>query len=269
MNLKFDTILEGLKFRKDQSVGVAFSGGGARGFSHIGVLMALERFGIKPDIMSGVSAGSIAAVLYGAGLTPDEMVKCFADAGKLGDFTEFAIPRVGLMKLDKFGRLLESWLPVKNIEELKTPVVVCATDFDEGKSVGWVKGEIVPRVLASCSIPLIFHPVKINNVSYVDGGVLRNLPAWAIREKCKTLFGSNCSPLRKSEPKNRSLLEIAYRTFHLMMKANTPQDIRLCDYVINVHSVTGVNAFDLSSLQKGVVAGYEAASKVLEKILLK
>ena len=61
------------------SVGYAFSGGGARGFSHIGVLKALEKFDIHPDIMAGVSAGSVAAVMYGAGLTPDDMLHCFED----------------------------------------------------------------------------------------------------------------------------------------------------------------------------------------------
>lgn len=267
MKISFDGILEGLGLKKEASVGFAFSGGGARGFSHIGVLMAFERFGIKPDIMSGVSAGSIAAVLYGAGLSPNDMIQCFSEASRLGDFTGWSLPRSGLMKLDPFGKLLDSWLPIKNLEDLKIPVLVCATDFDQGKSIGWAKGEIVPRVLASCSIPVIFKPIIINGSHYVDGGVLRNLPAWAIRNYCRTLYGCNCSPLRKSEVRDRSIMEIAYRTFHLMLKANTPQDLRLCNYVINVHNITGVNAFELSSLKKGVVAGYEAASRVLEKIV--
>lgn len=266
MPLNMGGILERFGFKQETSVGIAFSGGGARGFSHIGVLMAFERFGIKPDIMSGVSAGAIASVLYGAGLTPKEMALCFSEASGLGDFTEWAIPKNGFMKLDRFGKLLESWLPVSRLEDLNIPVVVCATDFDHGKSVGWGKGEIVPRVLASCSIPLVFKPYKINGIHYVDGGVLRNLPAWAIRQYCKTLYGSNCSPLRKGENKTNTLLEVAYRTFHLMLKANTPQDIRLCDHVVNVHNMTAVNTFDLSSLQKGIVAGYDAASKLLEQI---
>ena len=267
MNLNIEGLLERFGIARESSIGFAMSGGGARGFAHIGILMAFDNFGIRPDVMSGVSAGAIASVLYAGGVAPSDIMKCFSEASKLGDFTEWAIPREGFMKLDRFGKLLESWLPVKNLEELKIPVVVCATDFDHGKSVGWSKGEIVPRVLASCSIPVVFRPVKINGIHYVDGGVMRNLPAWAIRNYCKILYGCNCSPQRQGEIKDRSLLEIAYRTFHFMLKANTPQDIRLCDHVINVHNVTGVNTFDLSSLKMGVVAGYEAASKVLEKIL--
>lgn len=267
MALKIDGILERMGLFKDTSVGFALSGGGAKGFSHIGVLMAFERSGIKPDILAGVSAGSIAGVLYGAGLRPTDIIKCFTDSSKFADFAEWALPKEGFLKLDRFGRLLEEWLPVRYLEELKIPTVVCATDFDHGKSVGWSKGEIVPRVLASCSIPIIFNPQKINGVHYVDGGVLHNLPAWAIRPYCKTLYGCNCSPLRKATEGSKTVMDIAYRTFHLMSKANTPQDIRLCDHLIQVYDISHVSIFELSSLQKGVMAGYEAAMKVLDKIL--
>lgn len=266
MELTINNILERIGFTRDSSIGLALSGGGAKGFSHIGVLMAFERCGIKPNVLAGVSAGSIAATLYAAGLKPSEIVKCFTDASKFGDYTEWAIPKEGFLKLDRFARLLDEWLPVKRLEELKIPTVVCATDLDHGKSVGWSKGEIVPRVIASCSVPVVFNPKKIDGVQYVDGGVLRNLPAWAIRPYCKTLYGCNCSPLRKSES-TKSLIDIAYRTYHLMNKSNVPQDIKLCDHVIQIYDVSHVSIFDLSALQKGVTAGYEAAMKVLEKSL--
>ena len=66
---KIEGLLERIGLR-DNSTGVAFSGGGARGFSHVGVMKAFLRFGIEPNVLAGVSAGSIAAVLYAAGLTP-------------------------------------------------------------------------------------------------------------------------------------------------------------------------------------------------------
>lgn len=264
MAIKIDSILERIGLRKDKTVGLALSGGGAKGFSHIGVLMAFDRCGLKPDILSGVSAGSIASVLYSAGLSPQDIIKCFTEASSFGDFTEWAIPKEGFMKLDRFGKLLDSWLPVKHLEDLKIPTIVCATDLDHGKSVGWSKGEIVPRVLASCSIPIVFNPQTINGVNYVDGGVLRNLPAWAIRGYCKTLYGCNCSPLRHTYHGKKSILDIAFRSYHLMLKANIAQDLRLCDKVIQVNDLSSVSTFELSSLSKGVMAGYDAAMKVLQ-----
>lgn len=264
---KIDGILERLGLVKEKTIGVAFSGGGAKGFSHIGVIRALEEFGFRPDIISGVSAGSIAAALYGAGLSTDDMIKCFEESDSFGDFTEWSIPKNGFMKLTRFGKLLESWLPVKRLEDMKIPTVICATDIDHGKSVGWSKGEIVPRVLASCSIPIVFNPVVINGVRYVDGGVLRNLPAWAIRKHCEVLIGSNCAPMRNRAEKGSSVIDIAERTFRLMMKANVPQDVRLCDHVINISSMHSVSTFDLKSLHRGVTEGYDAACRKLESIL--
>lgn len=268
MPWKIEGILERIGItREANTIGVALSGGGAKGFSHIGVLKAMEEFGMKPNIVAGVSAGSIAGVLYSSGLTINEMIECFADGKRFQDFTEWAIPKEGFMKLNRFSKLLESWLPVKYLEELSIPTVVCATDFDHGKSIGWTKGEIVPRVLASCSIPIVFNPVTINGVHYVDGGVLRNLPAWAIRDNCSTLVASNCSPLNRGYNYKDSLLDIAMRSYHLMSKANMLQDIKMCDIVISPPALSTMGTFELSSLRKAVTLGYDAACKVLEEKL--
>lgn len=265
-NMSIDGFLELAGLKTIPKYGIAFAGGGAKGFAHIGVMIALEKYGISPGVLSGVSAGSIAAVLYGAGLSPNDIIDCFAEFQKFGDFTEWSVPKSGFFKLDKFGKLLDSWLPVKKLEELKIPTVVCATNIEKGVSVGWSKGEIVPRVIASCSIPIIFQPVKINGSHYVDGGVLRNLPAWAIRKYCKVLIGSNCSPLDRNFKYKSSIIDITERTFQLMSKANCLQDIELCDYVIMPESVSKSKTFELSSLKRNVRFGYESACKVLDKI---
>lgn len=253
----------------NNSVGYAFSGGGARGFSHIGVLKALEQFGIRPDVMSGVSAGSIAAVMYGSGLTPADMVHCFEDLSKVKEFVSWKVPGNSLMKLDKFAKLIESWLPVKNLEDMKIPTIVCATDFQHCKSIGWAKGEIVPRVMASCSIPIVFEPIKINGGVYVDGGVLRNLPAWAIRKYCKTLYGINCSPFHNiwKDPTKHNLLDIALRSYHLMSKSNMVNDAKMCDILINLRGAHAIGTFDVAKLHHIVDLGYETACRILERKL--
>lgn len=253
--LRLDGLLQTIGIHRSQRRGLALSGGGAKGFAHIGVLLAFERFGMKPDVISGVSAGSIAAALYGAGLTPKEMLECFLEFGRFSDFTEWAVPKSGFFKLDKFGKILEQWLPVATLEEMKIPTVICATDFDHGKSVGWASGEIVPRVLASCSIPIVFKPIRINGINYVDGGVLRNLPAWAIRRHCSTLFGSNCSPLNRHYRFKSSIIDIAIRSYQLTTKANTLQDLNLCDYVIQTPKTAETKVFDISQMRKVALYG--------------
>lgn len=267
--INIEGLIERISFKRRNSVGIALSGGGARGFSHIGVLMAMERFGIVPDVVSGVSAGSIAAVLYSAGLTPLDMRQCFADTNKFANFREWTIPKDGIFKLSKFAKMLESWLPVSNLEDLKIPTVVCATNLERGTTIGWSKGEIVPRVIASCSIPIVFSPVKIKEYHYVDGGVLHNLPAFAIREYCDTLYGANCSPLDKTYQYKESIIDIALRTYHLTTKSNLAPDLRLCDYVITPREITNQKIFDLTSLDMAIKIGYEAACRVFEASLSK
>lgn len=259
-----DGILDKINLKRKDAIGIAFSGGGARGFCHIGVIMAMEKFGIRPRVISGVSAGSIAAVMYASGLSPLDMRECFADTNKFANFREWTLPKDGIFKLDKFAKLLESWLPVKNIEEMNIPTVICATNLDKGTQIGWAKGEIVPRVIASCSIPIVFRPVTINGHHYVDGGVLHNLPAWAIRDYCDILIGSNCSPLNHHYKYKDSLLDIALRSYHLTTKSNVPQDIRLCDYIITPDAISRHGVFDMSMLDDAIKIGYEAASRVLE-----
>lgn len=251
----------------DSSLGIAFGGGGARGFSHIGVVLALEKFGIKADIVSGVSAGSIAAAMYGSGMTGKEMLDCFAEFSSFSEFREWTIPKSGLMSLNKFRHMLYKWLPVKRLEEMPIPTIICATDFDHGKSVGFTAGDASRKVMASCSIPIIFPPVKIKGVHYVDGGVLRNLPAWAIRDKCKVLLGSNCSPLGNSYRHKSSLLAISLRTYSLITKSNTARDLELCDYVVQNQNLSRYSTFDVAYMKKIVLEGYDAACPVIESML--
>lgn len=248
-------------------LGLALSGGGAKGFAHLGTLLAMERFGLKPDILAGVSAGSVVATLYAAGLAPLDILECFGAYSSFSDFTNFTLPKSSLFRLDKFARLFESWLPVKNLEQLNIPTTVCATDIVKGRAKGWCTGEITPRVMASCSVPIVFAPVEIDGVQYVDGGVLRNLPAWVIRKHCRTLIGSNCSPLVNTYTYKPSILSVAMRSYTLMSKSNTLQDILLCDVLIRHTAVAGVGAFDMSGMRKIVVAGYDAASPVIENML--
>lgn len=243
-------------------LGVALSGGGARGFAHAGALLAIEEAGLKPDMIAGVSAGSIVAVLYGAGLSPLDIAQLFANSN-LRSFADLSFGHGALMRIDKFGKFIAKAIhPYKLIEELKTPVYLGATNFDAGIPTYFDKGEIIPRMMASCSIPIVFKPVTIDGVRYVDGGVLRNHPAWIIRDKCDFLIGVNVSPLSVTGEMD-SLLEVALRTYNLMAKANQADDMRKCDISVETPDIAHYAVFNLKNIKNIFLSGYIHTRKAL------
>ena len=244
-------------------LGVALSGGGARGFAHVGALMAIEEAGLRPDAIAGVSAGSVIAVLYAAGVKPIDMADIFGGQS-FRNLAELSWGKGGLFKIDKFIKLVKDAIGDKqNIEDLDIPTFIIASDLDNARPHIFNSGEIMPRMLASCSIPIIFPPVEIDGVHYVDGGVLRNMPAWALRDKCRTLIGINVSPLRKKD-KYSSIIEVAYRTYNLMAKANQAQDMEMCDLSVQTPEIADYAVFDLSQIQELVVSGYMHTRKALK-----
>lgn len=243
-------------------LGVALSGGGARGFAHAGALMAIEEAGLRPDVVAGVSAGAVIAVLYAGGVTPLRMADIFARAGFF-DFAELSMGEGGLFKIEKFRNFILRVLGGKsNLEDLRIPVYLGATDIDNGRPAVFDSGEIGSRMIASCSIPIVFKPVNIDGVNYVDGGVLRNHPAWIIRDKCDTLIGVNVSPLMPVKD-CRSIAGMAMRTYRLMTKANQAEDMALCDVSVVTPEIADCSVFNLKNIKRIFVSGYVQTRKAL------
>lgn len=242
---------------------MALSGGGARAFAHAGALQALDEAGIKPDILAGVSAGAVTAVLYSAGKKPREIVEMFADA-TFASLCEISVPKNGFFGMEGFKKLLQKNLGVERIEDLPIPTVVCATDMDHAEPVAFSSGPLLTLVSASCSIPIVFKPVRYNGTRYIDGGVLHNLPAWAIRDKCKYLLGFNCSPVPRRSYKD-TLLDIAQASYNLAVKTNTLPDMALCDLAIDMPQIAGYKVFNLKEINKVYKKGYDITLKTLKE----
>lgn len=245
-------------------LGLALSGGGARGFAHVGVLRAFEERGIVPDIIAGTSAGSIVAALYSDGYTPKQIINLFSELN-LRELVDVTIPRSSLLKFDKFVHFLDSKLHAKRIEELHIPTLITATDFDHGESVVFDKGELPIRIVASCAIPIVFAPVEIDGVHYVDGGVLRNLPASHLRDICDVVVGVNVSPMHQ-EQYEHNLLSIADRAYNFLACGNVFSDIAKCDILIECENISDYRVFDLNEQIEIETLGYQKALEVLDNL---
>lgn len=237
-------------------VGLALSGGGARGFAHAGAIEAMIEVGLKPEIVCGVSAGSVVAVMHAAGIPPKEMVDMFTEL-KFSDLCNWSVPTDGFFRLDKFKEFLRKVIPYERLEDLPMPAVVCASNFDTGKKVAFRCGVIADCVAASCCIPIVFKPEVIGGTRYVDGGVIANLPAWAIRDECKFLVGVNCSPVSSGKVGD-SILQVAMRSYEMMAKNNAAHDMELCDMVVRMDDIARYKVFDLKGITGVFEAGYRS-----------
>ena len=244
-------------------MGYALSGGGARGFAHLGVLKALEEYDIKPDVIAGTSAGSIAGALYADGYAPDEIAAIFA-GHDFRQFAEIQLPKAGIFSMSGLRSFLKKHLRSKTFEELKIPLYVVATDLDDGISVTFNEGELIEPIVASCSIPIIFNPVLINGIHYVDGGVFRNFPVTNIRNLCNTIIGVNVYPIVQKKY-TQTILHIAERSFHYMFGANSILDKQMCDMLIEIKGASNFQLFDLKSIHNIYNIGYEAAKQTLSE----
>ena len=249
-----------MKAKKEQrayKIGLALSGGGAKGFAHLGAFRLLEECGIKPDIISGTSAGALAGVLYADGYSSEEIIDIFTGR----EFSEFAkpqIPKSGLFEMKRMNGFLQKHLRAKRFEDLKTPLVVIATDLDKGISHEFRSGSLIEAIVASCSIPIIFSPVLIDGSHFVDGGLFRNFPVSNIRNECQRIIGVNVSPLIPQKYK-QTIWGIGERSYHYMFRANTLEDRLLCDILIETSEVGTYKTFDLDNVRQIANIGYKAA----------
>ena len=251
-------LLKWIEPRKPYRLGLALSGGGAKGLAYVGVFKFLEERGIRPDVIVGTSAGAIAAVLWADGHTSDEIREMFAGR----EFSEFArvqVPTTGLFDSRGVSEFLKRNLRAKTFEELRIPTIVMATDLDNGCGHRFSSGPIVEAVRASCSIPIIFSPVVIDGVHYVDGGLFN------IRDSCEMVIGVNVNPYT-ARKYSKNIYSIGERSFHYMFRANTVEDRRLCDLLIETEEFGHYKLFDLKNIDHIARVGYVTAVRAYNRL---
>lgn len=167
----------GIRHRPE--LGVAFGGGGMKGWSHVGVISVLERYGLRPGVVSGCSAGALIGAYYAFGYSLDEM-RAFMRTQRTSSLFSLRFDGLGLLNNDAFREYLVEHLHDCTFDDLKIPFYVICTDLETGKEVVISKGRLVDAILASSAIPGIFSPVEIGGRLLVDGGLCNNVPVSAL-----------------------------------------------------------------------------------------
>lgn len=253
-----------MSFWFKKKIGIAFGGGGTRGFAHLGAMKALLELGIEPTVFSGTSAGAIVAVLLASGKSPDEVFEVMKKH-KMTDYAEMTIPNKGFFSLSKLNTMLKSEIEADYLEDLPSKVFVCTTELLSGKVHYFDKGPLSLMVQASASIPILFAPVEFEGGIYVDGGVLDNIPIAPLKQACDKTIAISINPIEKRNTV-KNMMEVASRTFQLSVNNTIEYSKEIADFFIVPEGLHEFFMLDSSKAQDVFDLGYKAVQELKEDL---
>lgn len=245
-------------------VALVLGAGASRGFAHIGALKVLESNGIPIHMIIGTSAGSFVGSLYAYGFNAFQLQK-MSFLIEEGDIIDLTIPDNGFIKGEKLQEYINNTIKNTPIERLKIPFYAVATDIQTGQEIVFGKGNTGTAVRASCSIPGIFIPVKIDNRMYVDGGVVSPVAVDAARRLGADVVIAVDISSDADRKQPEGIIETILQSINIMYsKLASIQESR-ADVVIKP-KVGYISSNDFSKRHDAVLEGEKAAIEALPAI---
>lgn len=234
------------------------SGGGVRGAAHLGVLRAFEEHGVRPRAISGTSAGALAGALIADGRSPVEVMDLLQAELKRSGFMRR--PTLASKRIEAF---LERVLRHHRFEDLPVPLFVSATDLEKGGQHIFSTGELIPALMASCAIPLVFPPVRIEGTYYVDGGISNNMPVEPFQAERDQVVCVHVNPLPAFVP-GRSMRRTMDRIWHLNFREMVMRSARGCHLFVEPAGLSRFTMFELGKLEAIEAIGHACAAELLD-----
>lgn len=175
-----------------KTLGIAFGGSGAEGIACVAYIKALEEAGIKPNVVSGTGMGGVAAAMFAAGMTYDEIMDFIKEIEFPGlkrpiNIAKVKDARLGIlddMGLEEYFKMV---MPIKVFDRLYFPLKIVAADYETGSEVVFTNGDVGHAVRAGAAVPGIFSPYEKNGVIYIDGSCVNPVPFDILRDECDVL----------------------------------------------------------------------------------
>lgn len=251
--------------RKKAKVGIAFGGGGARGFAHLGAIKAFEQFGIKFDFIAGTSAGSLVGAFYSNGYSFKELYD-IAKNVRIKDIRKNVLPFT-TSKLDGLADVIKSNLGDINIEDCKIPFAAVSVDLKSTKEVCFTKGNLIKAVTGSCAVPGVFQPVEYNDMILADGGLQNTIPADIPRYfGCDYVVAVDVNKSRTYGTDSTKFLEVLTCSIRILMKSNAIRGYVNGDVVIGPETKR-FKSTRTDGLEDMIDEGYKATIDAMPKIL--
>ncbi len=285
-------IKKDLVIPKNPRIGLSLAGGGAKGFSHVGVLKVLDSLGVKVDYIAGTSMGAIVGGLYASGYSGKEIEKIVMDTDFYSLITD---PKAKRQETTFFNKSVDKYLlsiPLKNgkinlpssissgqknvyllkelfknvsgihdFSKLPIPFMCIATNLESGNMEIFEKGDLVQSIMASSAFPSLMDPVKINDSIYIDGAMTVNYPSKPLKDRgIDIVIGVDLNQdLSKREDLN-SIIAILNQVIDFGIKKDTERQYKYTD--INIKpDLQGMTATSYDDKKKILDSGYAEGLK--------
>ena len=256
---------QGFTIPPNPKIGLSLSGGGAKGFAHIGVLKVLDSLGVKVDYISGTSMGAIVGGLYASGYTGNEIEKIVMDTDfyslianeKTRQETSFfnksvdkyiltvpikdgkinVLPKAistGQKNIYMLKELFKNVSTITDFSKLPIPFMCVATNLESGKMKLFEEGDLVSSIMASSAFPSLMDPVKIGDSLYIDGAMTINYPSKPLKDKgIDIVIGVDLSQGLSSRKDLQSAISILNQVIDFGIQNETKNQYNYTD--INIH----------------------------------
>lgn len=287
-------VREDLVIPKNPKIGLSLSGGGAKGFAHIGVLKVLDSLGVRIDYVSGTSMGAIVGGLYASGYSGKDIEKIMQDT----DFYAVINNRRQRREATFFDKSVDKYLvsfPIKqkkitlpssltkgqktiyilkelfknvsnvnDFSQLPIPFMCVATNLETGETKIFEEGDLVQSILASSAFPSLIDPVKIGDEIYVDGAMAINYPSKPLKDKgIDIVIGVNLSTGLAEKEQINNIVDILNQIIDFGIQKEVDNQIKYTD--INIHpNLQGMRVTSFDQKQSIRDAGTNEALKYVE-----
>lgn len=247
-----------------EGIGVVLSGGAARGFAHIGALQALEDRGIIPTYVSGASMGAVIGSIYAAGVQPHRIYSFAREQNYLRLYRPSL--HGALFRTTFLSNMLNKLIPYNNtFQSLEKKMFVCVTNLNTGTYHIIDSGLLKPIVVASASIPFFFEPSIIDSTTYVDGGLVNNLPVEPLLERCKYVIGISVNAISHAHQSKLTGMEGAQRVLTIAVANTEMERSKKCHFFIEIREADRHGLLDFNRVEEFYNIGYAAVESYLKE----
>lgn len=240
---------------KNPHYNLVLSGGGARGYAHIGIIQALLEQGLEISAISGTSAGTLIGALICDGYSPSQIKEIVLEEGPNIVWSALGF-KENFFSFNTIQALLKKYLRSKTFSELKLPLFVSVTNLASGKGEIISQGNLLEVLFAASAIPAIFSPVLINQTPYADGGMTNNLPIEPFLNDQHKTIACHVNPLSPYKP-DFSTAKIIDRSMHIVLRNHSMRSIQAANIFIEPPELYQFHLFDTKNAEAIIQMGYD------------